>query len=369
MRQGVAVIPLFTADEIKVYHQELVATILAHTPELKQPIFRETTPLMASNKKRTRQDDQADAAAAANSILVDGGFGALALASSFHNTVVRRLRTEMTTRTRDFFIRFIAALSPNQQGQQLRLEQLLDRFSIRRVGTATTAESWHRDQSPRRPNETPDDMDTVLGGWLNLDLAGGIQHFSCQPRTHQLPRGSTGFAPLTPEQAAAAKLGKQTFDIPPGHWCIFYQNLVHEVYPSVSKYDSMRLYFGWRITSSQLPLFEECAQDKLVLREFKGGIPDWRQMVFTEQGVPPIPSGQKPRMFSKMSLAFRKPKLSQWAKNELDPRLVLTAPHKTTNVVETLPLVHCPSLAAAGFPLFPAYSAAEIAQHTPQILA
>lgn len=379
VQHGVAVVPLLTQAQVDEYHAAFVHTIVHHTPELVQPVFRETTLAAAADAKRRRgkkrkapvaaeADEPDDAAQVDNSIFVDGGFGAWALASSFHNQVVRRLRAEMQQRTRAFFQRLVAALPARHT--PLRVEQLLDRFSIRRAGTSTTAESWHRDQSPRRPGETAVDVDLVLGGWLNLDLAGGTQHFSCHTGTHTLPAGANGFAPLTTDAAADAQAHRQTFAVPPGHWVVFYQNLVHEVHASTTPYDSMRQFFGWRITTSTRAMFEECAQDAQVRREFKsaGGLPDWRRQVFEEQGVPPIPSGQRPRMFAKLSLNFRKAKLARWAADELDPRLVVTAPHKKTGEVETLPLVHCPSLAATGFPLFPAYTPAEIAQHTPRLL-
>jgi hypothetical protein len=375
LRHGIVVVPLLTQVQVDVYHADFVHTMLHHTPELVQPVFRETTPMMAAaaaatkrkgTKRKAPAQEEEDDNIPANSVFVDGGFGAWGLASSFHNPIVRRLRTEMTQKTRAFFQQLATALPSKPP----RLEQLLDRFSVRRAGTSTTAESWHRDQSPRRPHETADDLDIVLGGWINLDLKGGIQRFSCQPGTHNLPVGATGFAPLTAAEAALAKAHKQVFEVPPGHWIVFFQNLVHEVYPSKTSYDSMRQFFGWRFTSSTHAMFEECAQDAQVAREFKsmGGITNWRKMVFEEQSVPPIPSGQRPRMFAKMSLTFRKPKLMSWAAEELDPRIVSTMSHKKSNTIETLPPVHCPSLAAAGFPLFPAYSADEISQHTPQLL-
>ena len=52
-----------------------------------------------------------------------------------------------------------------------QLELLFDRFSIRRVGTATSAESWHRDVGGKAPG------DIIYGGWLNLDLRGSLSIF------------------------------------------------------------------------------------------------------------------------------------------------------------------------------------------------
>jgi len=364
--QGVVVVPLFTAEETRLFHQQFLQTLVNHTPELVQPIFEETTP--PTSKKRKAAPTQSET----NSIFVEGGFGALAVPSSFHNPTVRSLRSQVDLRTRELFAAF-ANLLP--AGLAWNKEQLLDRFCIRRVGTSTTAESWHRDQSPKWSGELRTQPDVILGGWINLDPPGGIQKFSCNPTTHKLPQGQTGFAPLSTEESKEAKTRKVVVEIPPGHYVMFFQNLVHEVYPTKSQYNSMRQFVGYRLTTSTRPFFDDVSADS---KDFKGtplakkskaaaaavGEPSvWSQYVFEQQGVPPIPSGQRPPMYPKLALCFRKANLVKWAET-LHPNLRTL----DKSGLQIMPLRHCPSLQELQLPLFPAYSAAELSLHTPQPL-
>src|SRR5207237_10896319 len=140
---------------------------------------------------------------------------------------------------------------------------------LRRKGTAPTAELWHRDKSP-----TPD---TVFGGWVNLDL-GNTQYFSCVPGTHNVTVEGAGFERFSPEEAMEFKAHKELIACPPGHWIAFNQLLVHEVLSKKAKQDSLRQYIGFRLTQETTPLFD-------------------LTRVFSEQGVPPLPSGQQPPLY------------------------------------------------------------------------
>ena len=221
VRDGYAVVPLFTRAEVLDWNSRLLAEF-KHFPEYVD--------------------------AEHVSMYVDGGFGALVNPGSFHNPTVRALRVEIAKRTREFFLQGCALMHPSDDMQQWRLEMLMDRLSLRPKGSSTTSESWHRDQSPTK--------DTVFGGWVNLDV-DRVQHFSCNPRTHHESPGSLGFAALPPQLAAAAASNRTKVEIGSGSWIVFFQNLVHEVTKVKQTADSMRLYVGFRITKSMQPLFVE----------------------------------------------------------------------------------------------------------------
>ncbi len=270
IKDGVAVVPLFTPAEVIDWNARLLA-------ELK--VFPEYVDAEHASK------------------LVDGGFGALANPGSFHNPTVRALRMEINKRTRAFFGVVSAQLHPSD-AEQWKIEQLVDRLALRPKGSSTSSESWHRDQSPTK--------DAVFGGWVNLD-SDRLQYFSCNPRTHHESPDGLGFATLPPELGKIADTKKVRIEIPPGHWVVFYQNLVHEVAKMKQTQDSMRLYIGFRLTRSVHPLFVEEKPDKDFGASF-----DWHSHVFVKQGPPPLASGQYPPLWAKATLNFRKPKLVEW---------------------------------------------------------
>jgi len=331
-RDGVAVAALLTPAEVAHYRQRLLDVELPAMPEFAHPIDK----------------------------YVDGGFGALANPASFHNPTVRELRQKIARRTWAFFQAVCEREHPGESGW--RLEQLLDRLALRPTGSSTSAETWHRDQSPT--------LDTVFGGWVNLDLselggaAQGTQYFSCNPGTHRLSPAQVGFAALkkkTPE-FEAAKAAKTVVAVPPGHWVVFFQNLVHEVHPRKIAYDSLRLFVGFRLTQSPRPLFEEVKPGNKPeeRKAFGGAAFHWRTFVFDDQGAPPIPSSQYPPLWSASTLNFRKPQLQAWSS-------AFTPPYQQPE--KGYPARFMPSLKAAGLPLYPAYSEAEIAIHTPRLLS
>lgn len=100
-----------------------------------------------------------------STIFVQGAFGALGNPASFHNPVVRHLRTNMMFRAINLF---------GPIAGEKKLEQLINRMSIRRQGTSLGKESWHRDQDQCLPG------DFIFSGWVNLDLQNE-QRFSCIP--------------------------------------------------------------------------------------------------------------------------------------------------------------------------------------------
>jgi len=322
VQDGVCVIPMFDPLVTLAYRNRFIGE-LNKTPELKNPVF-------------------------GKSLFVDGGFGALGLASSFHNEVVRDLRCDVYNKMTPIFKELSVKYAKEGHTDHM-LEMLFDRFSLRPAGSSTTKESWHRDITP-----TKLDDDIIFGGWLNLDETSD-QYFSCVLQTHMdKPDGSVGFAPIKDKTVLDSLSSKSTIVcIPPGSLVLFYQNILHSVFPLKSKIDSMRQYFGWRLTRSSVGLF---ATDK------------WMKDVFGHQGVPPIPSNQKPRMFSKSTINFRKRKLIDWAKSELVEEVTVTKKNKRSGEEETLPKTYCPSLKEANLPLFSAYAKTEQAFYLPSPL-
>lgn len=200
-----------------------------------------------------------------------GGFGALAIPSSFHHPNIRFIRKKVYKLVKPI----LNPLFPKHS----RLELLFDRVSIRRVGTSTSAESWHRDVCPV---SLPDDI--ILGGWINLDPDGSPnQKFSCSPGTHNdKPDDKTGFA-----KTKIVPTIKKIYEVPPGHIILFHQNILHEVKSQKAKFESHRLYLGWRLTNSEKPLFDH-------------------SKIIDTQGVPKIPSGQIPPMYAKLHMVNHK---------------------------------------------------------------
>lgn len=193
-----------------------------------------------------------------------GGFGALAIPSSFHHPNIRFIRKKVYETIKPLLKKYF----PNHSNVEL----LFDRVSIRRVGTSTSKESWHRDVCP---DSLPEDI--ILGGWINLDPSGSPnQKFSCVPGTHTDKTDKTGFA-----KTAVNPSNPKIFEVPPGHVILFHQNILHEVKNQKASFESYRLYLGWRLTNSKKPLFDHSD-------------------VIKNQSVPKIPSGQIPPMYAKL---------------------------------------------------------------------
>lgn len=192
-----------------------------------------------------------------------GGFGALAIPSSFHHPDIRFIRQIVYDKVKPELRKYF---------NHSRLELLFDRVSVRRIGTSTSSESWHRDVCPDALQG-----DIILGGWINLDPDGSPpQKFSCSPGTHRVVTDRTGFA-----KTKEVPTNKKVYEIPPGHVILFHQNLLHEVKAQKATFESHRLYLGWRLTESTAPLFHH-------------------EDIIEFQGVPKIPSGQIPPMYAKL---------------------------------------------------------------------
>jgi hypothetical protein len=267
-KDGVCVIPVLTSKELKCYNTYFYK-------ELEQfPEYKENT----------------------KTVRVLGGFGGLGNPSSFHNTTVRTLRIRLMFST-------IPLLSKYPELNDRKLEQLIDRMSIRRVNTSLSKESWHRDVS----KDTLKD-DIIFGGWINLDLKNS-QKFSCVKGTQILNEvDEKGFAVIPKSEHQKLNEKKSIIDIPPGHQIIFYQNIIHEVIAIKQKTESIRLYCGFRLTHNDKPL-----------------IPDLMKRL-KEQAIIPLPSGQLPPMYSMNHISLHKPMLLKWSKDTFPKQLL---EHKT----------------------------------------
>ena len=136
-------------------------------------------------------------------IPIMGGFGAYGNPTSFHHPEIRNIRKIIHS----YMWNSLKNIFPSKNA-----ELLMDRFSKRRRGTSTTAESWHRDITSSK-NVLIDDI--IYGGWVNLDPPGSDpQGFSCVPGTHHDVTNKTGFVRFTDEEINDFKKRKKIFKIP-----------------------------------------------------------------------------------------------------------------------------------------------------------
>ncbi len=178
---------------------------------------------------------------------------------------------------------------------QTRFEQLICRVMVRPAGVSPMTESWHRDEAP---DALP--ADVTLGGWYNLDPSP--QHFSCVPRSHDVPRnqGGAGFAKIPKAQHARYQARSVRVQVPPGHLVAFHEHIVHEVLPVKRPARSWRVFMGWRVTAATEPL--------------DGGIVGRLR----NQGIMKIKSNQLTGVYAQMHLAAHMPKLVAFSANFQD---------------------------------------------------
>ena len=210
-----------------------------------------------------------------------GGFAAFGNPASFHNPFIRKLRKDVYT----YLLKVLFKDYASVDNSSLKSEMLFDRMLLRRKGQNPSVESWHRDVCARPPKSSLIKGDNILGGWLNLDNSN--QYFSCIPGTHsgvELYSLTPGFATFNKEEVIELNKKRQKIKIPPGHLVIFFQHIIHEVLPNKAPNDMYRLFHGFRLTTSNKPLFEN---------DYK------KRKVFEDQAIPRLPSYQLPAMYSK----------------------------------------------------------------------
>jgi hypothetical protein len=270
-------------------------------------------------------------------IPIMGGFGAYGNPTSFHHPEIRNIRSIIHSYMWNSFLNTF----PGKKA-----ELLIDRFSKRRTGTSTMAESWHRDITNSKNVLI---NDNIYGGWVNLDPPGSdAQGFSCVPGTHHDVTEKTGFVKFTDEEIKDFKKRKTIFKIPPGHIIIFNQNIVHEVLPKKSIFDSYRLYIGWRITDSSIPLYDNTK-------------------VIEDQGIIILPGGMKPPMYYGMHWMAHREKLIEWSR-KVRPEFKEEKLFKKEGIYFNVVQQYMISLREAGLPLWPEYSDYEKLILKPQFL-
>ena len=230
-----------------------------------------------------------------------GGFAAYANPSSFHSPLVKELRKATFEKvvTSQVFQKYLQEVR-SETHKEFHLEVLFDRVLHRFPGQKPNAETAHRDVTPHTFLREEDD-DLLFGGWLNL--TAHEQFFVCKPGSHlgvlntyEVSKAHQGFCTLDTksEEYAEYQRTKQKFTVPPGHLVIFPQHLIHEVLSQKSPHEQFRLFFGWRLTRGNSTLF-----------------PDKENTIDT-LGVPKIPSGQTPALFSNHHQSVFKNKEFNW---------------------------------------------------------
>lgn len=303
LKDGVVVIPVISEKDRPEWNQKF-ANELVKFPEYLNPTL--------------------------STIYVYGGFGALGNPASFHNSFVRLLRIKMMFEAIKLF-----------HFDKRNLEQLFDRMCIRRKGTSTTAEAWHRDISPGLA-----ETDDIFGGWINLDI-DKTQYFSCVPGTHLEKGSKTGFAKIEKADVDIYKNKKQKISILPGHWVIFYQNIVHEVIPRKMDSNSYRVYLGFRLTPQKNSLYDN-------------------DPIIANQSVPLLPGGMRPPMYAAMNVNFHLKQLIEWSASTFKEKCLEMKKKKKTSDTYKIVQRYMKSLKEYDFPLYPQYTEFEKSIMKPQ---
>jgi hypothetical protein len=266
---GVMVVPILTDPEVENW-RTLVQQAMDSFPEFRP----------ASQFNRV---SNVPSELAGDFKFVAGGFSALANPSSFHHPIIRALRALVYNRllevdkSADDGSGSTTAKSvfgfwdPDSENYGRMLEKLSDRLMYRRIDKAPPAESWHRDDALGVDSANPSTnypADVVYGGWLNLDV-GHDQHFSCIPYSASTTtRTGSGFGTIKSkvydesgkphDRVEMLEWIKHMYrvQVPPGHLLIFDEMTIHEVLATEKPFDSMRLFFGWRVSgrNSQYPV-------------------------------------------------------------------------------------------------------------------
>ena len=279
-----------------------------------------------------------------------GGFGALGNPSSFHLDVVRSTRAELKNRLRPIARALVARLAEKgDDARAARLEALFDRVCLRsRESGAVAKEGWHRDvYDPNLPNvdgrarkqSLPTFLrgegDVLLGGWINLSDAD--QYLIGLRGTHRDAdaRGRLGFAALDATTSASLQLDARVerqvsvpasptdargrVIVPPGAQVVIVQGLLHKVAPEQVQRSQARLFTGYRLTMDAEPLYDV---DRII----------------DASGVPQLPSGQVPPMYSCNHYAFfSKPdsRFARWGAATFKPACLLVRKRKDASTYAT----------------------------------
>lgn len=241
-----------------------------------------------------------------------GGCGLLGNPSSFHDPTIRRLRATLKRSVVQPMMKSFAQSLFGSAGT-VRLECLFDRLCVRCESfRRPTAELWHRDVYSGHKHglrSLPESLpgggaDLLFGGWTNLDESD--QTFVCLLGSHEdAATGTGGFALFDAQEATDLRFNERlneqassTFGdalttnsngeviVPPGHCILFFQNIIHSVKSGPQPtLPALRLFHGYRLTCEEIPLIPH---DEIMDRG----------------GVPRLPSGQVPAMYSQNHYSF-----------------------------------------------------------------
>ena len=273
-----------------------------------------------------------------------GGFGAFGNPSSFHDPdvrVFRRIRKKVVFRP---LMAAYAALSFRKEDRRdLMLEALFDRLCVRcEEFNRPVAEAWHRDiygatkyKLRPLPRTLPGmQEDLLFGGWTNLDHRP--QHFVGLLSTHtESTRGKEGFDKFSKGEIEKFKFNERLLKqahrayghtirtnelgyviVPPGYSILFQQQLIHSVVSGPQpETPALRVFHGIRLTAETAPLFD-------VTASIENG------------GVPRIPSGQIPPMYSSNHYQFfaSHERYQKWAERTFKSACLFRRTTKDTNI-------------------------------------
>ena len=169
--------------------------------------------------------------------------------SVYHNLTSRRMRREMAEGLAPFFQEVALQLGR----PELKIAGRAGRIQVRGAGCVPSKESAHRDvNATYRPGEI------WLGGWTNLDRTPQV--FDGVIGTHTLdvpaakgfskiPKGDRPkYAAMLLEQAGRGTTETGGILVPPGHFILFFQNMVHYVNAKKSPTTSVKQFHGFRLT-------------------------------------------------------------------------------------------------------------------------
>lgn len=198
------------------------------------------------------------------------GSNTLANPSSFHNKLVRDIRSQIGLFTEKLLWKhYIKKYKPG-----FNIEQIIDGLMVRFSGSSTTQTPLYRDKTILA--EKDDDM---FCGGLNLNVDENHIIYIC-PKSHKDVLGNTN-GPDVDESLYRDRIGKLI--IPPGHLYIMFSSIVRmvpSIQPQINQY---RLFMRWRIT--------KCADKSII---------PLLQKLLTAQDVIPLPSGHTPQMYGNL---------------------------------------------------------------------
>lgn len=191
-----------------------------------------------------------------------GSFGALNFASAYHNPAAVSCDKHVYTA----ILPVLTALAKDLGRQSMEL--IPDRLCYRT--RAQPPESYHYDATSGAV-----EGDCFLGSIYNLN-ATLTQRFTCVPRTHKFEADLKGGAYTSTDKRKNAEYKKRevTVSIPPGHACIFFENIIHRVSGGVPPEPILRKFIGFRLSNSPTPWLDGKNADLMgsqAALHYKGG--------------------------------------------------------------------------------------------------